>query len=462
MVLEAVDAVVAAVGGEAARDTDVNGAIASTVPHLVDVARGATGAMRAAALAPLGRVAKAAPSSIVPNVPRALPVVLDALEAAAAIAVDREGETLELTAALTALATFVCSVPRLLSPYVPRIIGILLQQAGTPASNPTAQRALEATLTELPLRLEPRILVPALAAHLPEAERAGTPALVALLSLLRDVLTAMPPPAVAAHAGELATLVMSALNVRSSRPPAVAVAPAEAAAVDTLVALVLKLSEVHFKPLFTRLAEWGSSVPAHAATSTEPSERSKALVARQTTFLRCVSALSAALRSLFTPYFVRVVDLLVLSLEAGGVDDSDDARPAKRRRRRQEHAVLGPSTDGAGGLRPEAARRRVAVACVHQACLYDIEGRFVNGQRFERLLGALLAALQAGSGQEGEWDVLGDSERALPGRLEVGTRTELPEASIAVAATLVQLAIAASGDALWKMLNQRVRLFSAF
>jgi U3 small nucleolar RNA-associated protein 10 len=490
MALEALDAVVSAVGGDAARDRDINSALVATVPNLVQAAKDGNGGVRGSALASLGRVAKTAPSSMVPNIPLAMPVVLDTLDAAAVAALEKEGDALELTAALSALSVFVSVLPRLLSPYLPRIMELLLGLAETSVSDPIAKRAIHAILSELPIHLEARLLVPALANHMPRALQNGTAALVTLLSLVQNMVRALPSAAVQSHADDLASLTMSALNVRSSQPPGIVVSTAESAAVDTLVALVLKLSEVRFKPLFLRISEWGSSVPAHAAALSDPADQFAALVARQTTFLRCVSALSSALLVLFTPYYAHVMDLMVLSLgaesgEGGAV--AGELRPAKRRKKKERGASGKASTDAAAagepratkqrskvegssltGRHPEspaaavAARQRIAVACVHKACLYDAEGAFVNGQRFEMLLEGLLKALQNAVDHEDAMDVLGESERALLARLEVGSRTKLPEGQTAVAAALVQLAMAATGDALWKMLNQKVPISPLF
>ena len=463
----ALDAAVGAVGPAAAVDDRAASALLATIPHIRDAASRETEgneAVRASALAALGHMAKAAPSAMVAAVPRIVPAVLDAT-AAEPLGDENTSASdpaLELTAALGALAAIVRALPGFMSPYLPRIFAALLGRRVTGATDPLTRRAATAILADLPQRVEPRLLVPAMTQQLPAAHADGTAAMVALLGLARDIVRAMAPAAAAAHADTLATFLLSALTARSAQLERVDVDVAEAAALEALVATVLKLSEARFKPLFLRMVEWGTSVPAHAAADADAAVRAAALLARQTTFLRCVSELSTALRSVFTPYYAHLVDLLVECLAAeGGEGDAPAVAGNPKKKKRKGKSAAGADTAAAQAQQGAAvaARNAVAVACVHKACLYD-SGGFIDGARFERLLGALLRALEGAQAEAEAASCLGASERALADRIELGSRTRLPERTRAAAAALVQLAGAATGDALWKMLNQRVLMLT--
>ena len=73
-------------------------------------------------------------------------------------------------------------------------------------------------------------------------------------------VAALQPSAAAGHADALFSFLQQALDVRQSAPAADA-QPVERAAITALVALVMKLNERQFKPLFLRLHAWSTTHP---------------------------------------------------------------------------------------------------------------------------------------------------------------------------------------------------------
>ncbi len=73
-------------------------------------------------------------------------------------------------------------------------------------------------------------------------------------------VTALHPSASAGHADALFSFLQQALDVRQSAP-AVNAQQVERAAITALVALVMKLNERQFKPLFLRLHAWSTTHP---------------------------------------------------------------------------------------------------------------------------------------------------------------------------------------------------------
>ena len=73
-------------------------------------------------------------------------------------------------------------------------------------------------------------------------------------------VTALQPSAASVHAEALFGFLQQALDVRQSTPEADA-QQIERVATTALVALVMKLNEKQFKPLFLRLHAWSTTHP---------------------------------------------------------------------------------------------------------------------------------------------------------------------------------------------------------
>ena len=73
-------------------------------------------------------------------------------------------------------------------------------------------------------------------------------------------VAALQPSAAAGHADALFSFLQQALDARQSAP-AVDAQQTEHAAIAALVALVMKLNERQFKPLFLRLHAWSTTHP---------------------------------------------------------------------------------------------------------------------------------------------------------------------------------------------------------
>ena len=99
--------------------------------------------------------------------------------------------------------------------------------------------------------------------HLPcVAHKAGEAPALALLDLLHTTVQGIKTGEVGAHHEAIFAFLLRPLDVRQERPNNVSVERIETAAVECLVTLTLKLSELRFKPLFLRLLEWASVAPA--------------------------------------------------------------------------------------------------------------------------------------------------------------------------------------------------------
>ena len=90
--------------------------------------------------------------------------------------------------------------------------------------------------------------------------QAGSTSATELISMAERTVAALQPSAAAGHADALFSFLQQALDVRRSAP-ALDAQQIERAAITALVALVMKLSERQFKPLFLRLHAWSTTHP---------------------------------------------------------------------------------------------------------------------------------------------------------------------------------------------------------
>ena len=91
--------------------------------------------------------------------------------------------------------------------------------------------------------------------------QAGSRSAAELIKMAERTVSALQPSAAATYAEPLFSFLQQALDVRQSAPAA-DTQTIERAAVSALVALVMKLNEKQFKPLFLRLHAWSTTHPA--------------------------------------------------------------------------------------------------------------------------------------------------------------------------------------------------------
>ena len=187
----------------------------------------------------------------------------------------------------------------------------------------------------------------------------------------------------------------------------------EKAAIGACVALVLKLSEIRFMPLFMTALEWSRASPERAA--------------RPLAFFRLACALSDALRSVFVPFYKHLLADAVAYLTSGPTQQQTSSKKA---RRTADAAEVGADALASWSLRAEV------VAALRLCFLHDTSG-FVDEARFNMLLPALVQQLDA----------------ALPPAADDAT---VFAADDVLVDCLVQLAVAVGQDSQWRALNRAV------
>jgi U3 small nucleolar RNA-associated protein 10 len=433
-------------------------------------------AVRASALACAAAVARALGPKLVPLLPATAEAVLAAAERAQqrlgrqeqqqGQEEEREGgagaaeeAALELSSALAAVDALVRVLGAFCSPYLPRIMSALLAPAVLGCAAGGCATFAAAIRSALPAAVPARLLLAPLFGQWEAAEAAaGGGAVepgVALLGMVAATAAAMDTKAAAAYHEQLFAFLLRALDARQRRllpgggaaAGSAALARLEGAAVAALVALVMKLSEARFRPLFLRLLEWAAAPGAGPASG-----------GRVATLLACADALTGRLRAVFVPYFKYLLDICVGQLLGG------EAGAQQPKKKRKKAAAAGAAAAGqeAGGEGDDEAQltawlgRLRALRALHRCLLHDSAG-FLDAQRFEALLPALVAQL----GAEPPAALLPAlqeqcADADLDGSVALGARTRLDVLGTAAVACLAQLAATANSDALWKPLNHQV------
>ena len=265
--------------------------------------------------------------------------------------------------------------------------------------------------------------------------------------------------------------LLRVLDVRAISPPTLLgrTHEVEAAATRAVVALVMKLTESRFKPLYLRLLEWATAAGTEDDGAAEDqggaAAAKAAALARQATLFGVSGALTERLRSVFVPYFRYLVDKAAKHLDSESSSLTVAVPKAKKQRK-------GPASDPEGSMASPTAwvlRLRV-IRSLHRALLYDSAG-FFDSEKLDRLLQPLVSQLEAPPPSEALTAVL-EAQCSDGAELDAYVLTgkflktkglagaDRPEAydtmGVAAVACLVQMGVTANSDVFWKPLNHRV------
>jgi U3 small nucleolar RNA-associated protein 10 len=425
---------------------------------------------------------------------------------------------LELAAALTVLEALVSNLGAFMSPYLPRLLQLLLHRRVLTCTVADANAVAGRLRGALPVKVPARLLLQPLLQQWDSAVAAcaggsdnaaagnvvAAPA-VALLDLVAAFCSSLQPSEAVVHHEQLSGLLLQALSTRSKwlassagqqLPSAAAAADAdtaaaaaaalagfsaqhawqiEGAAVRALAALTMKLSESRFKPMFLRMLDW-----TNASAAAGEAQQQLQGVGRIAALFAAVCTFSERLRNVFAPYYKYFFPLLMQQL-AG--DPLSGGKRSKKKRKLSAAAADAAGADGSSAvlLSSWLARLR-AVRAVHLLALH--EGSQVSPaaqqeqhERFDKLMPLLVEILQEGppAAVAGQLAVQGaDSALDMP-NLPVAALGEIGAAVVeaggskvmhescdivgtAAVAALVQMAIAGGSDVVWKPLHHALLL----
>uniref|UniRef100_A0A8P4KTT5 HEAT repeat-containing protein 1 n=1 Tax=Dicentrarchus labrax TaxID=13489 RepID=A0A8P4KTT5_DICLA len=286
----------------------------------------------------------------IPQLPRLMPAVLHTLT-------DRKElltNEIYLLSAVTALQRVTETLPHFISPY--------LQDATLQVSTAQLSARLSSLRSTLATKLPPRVLLPTLAKCYTVSLQAQ---LGALMSILKEHISHMDKEQLNFHQSELTSFFLTALDFRAEHCEGdlEKTAQIEGCVIDCLLAMVMKLSEVTFRPLFFKLFDWSKS------DSKE----------RLLTFYRLSDRIAERLKGLFVLFAGNLVkpfaDLL-------------------RQTNSSETAVC-----LSGGEEKSSLLLQYVLDCLYKIFLYDTQ-RFLSRERADALMSPLLDQLENTLGGE--------------------------------------------------------------
>lgn len=365
---------------------------------------------------------------------------------------------LELSSAMACMVALVQSVGGFLSPHLPSILAILLNPQLLACTVDGCDKFAASIRTILPTVIPPRLMLPALhdrlgpclAEGVSNSQRDAAPSILALLQMMESAVTGLKAKEAAQFCDLVFTFLLHALDVRHKWTQSLehysesAISSVEVHTINAFVALVMKLSEARFKPLFLRLLEW-------ATTGAPGALYEHNCLARQVALFGIVNALADRLRSVLVPYYRYLLDMSVQQLTC--VDGVP--RHSKKQRRSE--------VDGCQERRTtlEWLLRLRIMRALHRCFLHDSVG-FLNVERFTLLLGALVSQLAAEPPAFVQPFLLSHHDDVNLKKYATSSTTKEMQDNIftivgpygvAAVASLLAMALAVNNDALWKRLN---------
>ena len=410
------------------------------LPDVLHAARHRKTQVAAAGMECIASAVNALSTRLIPLLPTVMPVLLDVLQS-------DDADPARLCAALGAVKAVAERMDSFLSPFVHQLVQLLLSPRFVSNAAAEVLQAAAAARVSVAQRMPARILLEPLTSSWETSLDAGLDCASALLDQVKVTVEAMDADAVALHHDtvfgacvcfvrllhslrvsvfvrtdtclEIAVFLLRCLDVRRLQSSFVAVEDSattpegvESAAVAAAVALVLKLSEARFTPLFMTALEWSRARAEGCA--------------RPLAFFRLVSALAAALRSVFVPFFRHLLTDCIAFLEE---QPADGARPKKKSR-----AVA--SQDA---LARVAFQLRIEVVRSLGSCfMHDAVG-FLDETRFNSLLRPLVLQLTLEVPAEASPEEVADMDAVLVD-------------------CIFQMAQNVRQDTLWRPLNRSVLL----
>lgn len=435
-------------------------------------------AVRASALVAMASATRALGIRLVPLLPTAIQVTLQSgMKTVAKL--DKKGHSeddsvyVELTASLVSLLALIDSQGAFISPYLKDILFLLMEPrvlACTEEGCAIMAATARSTLTSVvPARL---MLDPAFSSF-STCIAGGISSTLALLSLVQSTIEGMETKVAASSCESAFLFLLRVLDIRSFSPPSlsdnISVHLVEVAATRALMALVMKLTESRFKPLFLRMLEWAtSSTLGYELGEDKPSGQTSDMTftARPIMLFGVTSALVNRLRSVFVPYFRYLMDSIIRYLSL----DAIASQPRKKQRKQQLASDPSPSSSTEDIIQGWVLRIHVLQA-LNLALLHDVGG-FFDSDKMTRLLDPLVSQLTADAppshvlvAVEEQCGLLNYQDTQFKGPSKSSGKASSGASSFDLlgskaVACLVQMAITANSDMLWKPLNHRVLMLT--
>ncbi|XP_021180452.2 HEAT repeat-containing protein 1 isoform X1 [Fundulus heteroclitus] len=321
------------------------------------------------ALLCIAEVVGALKALAIPQLPRLMPAVLQVLS-------DRKellSNEIYLLSAVTALQRVTETLPHFISPYlqdttlqVCRLTRLTATSScsTSSSSSPAAQLCLRLSSlrSTLATRLPPRVLLPNLSRCYSCMVEDRKDQLESLMSILKEHICHMDREQLSVHQSELTAFFLTSLDFRAERSQGDLEKAwrVEGGVIDCLIAMVMKLSEVTFRPLFFKLFDW---------TKSESKER-------LLTFYRLCDRIAERLKGLFVLFAGNLVKPLADVLRQTNSSKTDELIFDSELSEEKNCLLL-----------------QLVLDVLQKIFLYDTQ-RFLSRERADTLLGPLVDQLE--------------------------------------------------------------------
>lgn len=301
------------------KDFDAVSAAASTVSGRECLAA-ADGSTRIAALLCLATMAEVLGEALIPVIPQAIPLAMDGLTTS----LDEEAEDHRLHNACYAFVTsLLLYIPWMITgSYVDRLLKVSFESANAELGEECSHTRFE-TLRLLAKTLEPKDCFVALDGTWKNAVAEGPLAVKEHLDILRLAIETHPKPIITKQADILANLFLKIFDLRRIQfSPRTddsysdsEVEDVETAANDTLIAMIYKINDTTFRPIFSRFLEW--------STSRQSKKDKQSKIFRQTTVWTFFQRFFGTLKSIVTNYAGLITEDAVEILKTSSMKNAD-------------------------------------------------------------------------------------------------------------------------------------------
>nr|XP_035929994.1 HEAT repeat-containing protein 1 isoform X3 [Halichoerus grypus] len=358
------------------------------------------------ALLCVAEVASTLEALAIPQLPSLMPSLLTTMKNTSELV---SGEVY-LLSALAALQKVVETLPHFISPYLEGVLSQVVHLETITSEMGSASQAnvrITSLKKTLATTLSPRVLLPAVNRTYKQIEKNWKNHMGPFMSILQEHIGVMKKEELTSHQSQLTIFFLEALDFRAqhSENDLEEIGKTENCIIDCLVAMVVKLSEVTFRPLFFKLFDW-------AKTEDAPKDR-------LLTFYNLADRIAEKLKGLFTLFAGHLVKPFADTLNQVNISKTDEA-------------FFDSDKD------PEKCclLLQFILNCLYKIFLFDTQ-HFISKERAEALMMPLVDQLENRLGGDAHYQ-----ERV--------TKHLIP--------CIAQFSVAMADDSLWKPLNYQILL----
>ncbi|KAM9212388.1 HEAT repeat-containing protein 1 [Dugong dugon] len=342
----------------------------------------------------------------IPQLPSLMPSLLTTMKTTSELV----SSEVYLLSALATLQKVVETLPHFISPYLEGVLSQVIHlekitsEMGS-ASQPNVR--LTSLKKTLATTLSPRVLLPAINKTYKQIKKTWKDHMGPFMSILQEHIGVMKKDMLTNHQSQLTKFFLEALDFRAqhSENDLEEIGKIENCIIDCLVAMVVKLSEVTFRPLFFKLFDW-------AKTEDAPKDR-------LLTFYNLADCIAEKLKGLFTLFAGHLVKPFADTLNQVNISKTDEAFFDSEKDPEKCCLLL-----------------QYILNCLYKIFLFDTQ-HFLSKERAEALMMPLVDQLE---------NRLGGDEKFQ----QRVTKHLIP--------CIGQFSVAVADDSLWKPLNYQILL----